>query len=188
MLELLSMGCGWFEEIGKLGSLCFCLNSSASKLRSFSSSSFVRFSASSERLLASAILLSTSGSRRQLSIDKNNRQRGKDEPEAPLLVDGEAMGARGAVWSWEVEVVIGGENSNQGNYKTTNRLEPTLGIQTNEWAFGLPRFWRRLNGWIGHRAKSDATPVIVHQYLQLPGPSVFATLQEQELRNTICSV
>jgi hypothetical protein len=64
-------------------SLAFsCLSSSV-----LLSISFVRFSDSSERLFASSILLSTSGSRRQLSIDNHNRQRGKDESDAPLLVE-----------------------------------------------------------------------------------------------------
>ena len=52
--------------------------------------------------------ISLAGSRRQLSIDKNERKGESDEPDAPLLLERElAVG--------EVDVVIGGEKSNQAN-------------------------------------------------------------------------
>jgi hypothetical protein len=74
--------------------------------------------------LDSAILLSTSGSRRQLSncfaeacgYDSHNRQRGSDEDNAPLLVEGEPVGA-------EVDVVIGGIQGNQTNHQGLRPLE-----------------------------------------------------------------
>ena len=52
--------------------------------------------------------ISLAGSRRQLSIRKNERKGGSDEPDTPLLLERElAVG--------EVDVVIGGEKSNQAN-------------------------------------------------------------------------
>lgn len=55
-----------------------------------------------------SICIATTGSRRQLSIDKNERKRDSDEPDAPLLVEEElALG--------EVDVVIRGEENNQAN-------------------------------------------------------------------------
>ena len=52
-----------------------------------------------------SICISTAGSRRQLSIRKNERKGGSDEPDAPLLLERElAVG--------EVDVVIGGKQRN----------------------------------------------------------------------------
>ena len=52
--------------------------------------------------------ISLAGSRRQLSIRKNERKGGSDEPDTPLLLERElAVG--------EVDVVIGGEKSYQAN-------------------------------------------------------------------------
>ena len=61
------------------------------------------------RSFSSRILrCSAAGSRRQLSIRKNERKGGSDEPDTPLLLERElAVG--------EVDVVIGGEKSNQAN-------------------------------------------------------------------------
>jgi hypothetical protein len=119
-------------KLGSLGATCFSLNSSASKLRSFSSSNaisfsscFVRFSDSSARILDSAILLSTSGSRRQLSIDNHNRKRGNDAPDAPLLVEGEPMGAEG-------DVVIRGIQGNQANHQAAQELNPGRTVESEE--------------------------------------------------------
>ena len=61
------------------------------------------------RLSIKASFLSCSGSRRQLSIRKNERQRGSDEPHAPLLL--ELDGAAG-----EGDVVIGGKQGDQGDH------------------------------------------------------------------------
>jgi hypothetical protein len=123
----------------ELDAACFSLNSSVSKLRSFSSSNpislssckislsscFVRCLDSSERLFASAILLSTSGSRSQSSVDKNNRQRGKDAPDAPLLLKLDSG------WA-EVDVVIGGIQSNQANHQAAQELNPGPAVETEQ--------------------------------------------------------
>ena len=52
-----------------------------------------------------SICISLAGSRRQLSIDKNERKGESDEPDAPLLLEREL--AEG-----EVDVVIGGKQRN----------------------------------------------------------------------------
>ena len=52
--------------------------------------------------------ISLAGSRRQLSIDKNERKGESDEPDAPLLLERELAVGEG-------EVVIGRKQSNQAN-------------------------------------------------------------------------
>jgi hypothetical protein len=74
-------------------------------------------------LLSCFIRCSTPGSRRQLSVDKNERHRGNDEPDAPLLRELEG-GAGG-----EGDVVIGGEQSDQGDHEAGESLDPALAIE-----------------------------------------------------------
>ena len=69
-----------------------------------------------------SICISTTGSRRQLSIRNNERKRGSDEPDAPLLGEGENS-------AWEGDVVIGGEQSDQANNTANNGLEQSLAIK-----------------------------------------------------------
>jgi len=134
LLELLSAGVGWLGKVSELDLPCFRLNSSASKSRGFLSSS--AFSA-----LNSFILCSTPGSRRQLSncfaeafgYDKNNRQRGNDEADAPLLVEGDDSAN-------DVEVVMGAVKSNQSNNKAADELEPTLTVEAKKPAAALLGF------------------------------------------------
>jgi hypothetical protein len=69
-----------------------------------------------------AICISTTGSRRQLSIRKNKRKRDSDEPNAPLLLERElAVG--------EVDVVIGGKQSNQANNTANNGFQEGFAIK-----------------------------------------------------------
>ena len=84
------------------------------------SSNAISFSIRSISLLSCFVLcfersicISLAGSRRQLSIDKNERKGESDEPDAPLLLEREL--AEG-----EVDVVIGGKQSNQAN-NTANK-------------------------------------------------------------------
>ena len=81
-LEFAAVACGGVELEGKsasIKSISECIQlSNASSL----SSCFVLCS---ER----AICISTTGSRRQLSIRKNERKGESDEPDAPLLGEGE---------------------------------------------------------------------------------------------------
>ena len=93
-LEFAAVGWGGVELEGKsasIKSISECIQSS---------------NASS---LSSCILrCSAAGSRRQLSIRKNERKRDSDEPDAPLLLERElAVG--------EVDVVTGRQQSNQAN-------------------------------------------------------------------------
>jgi hypothetical protein len=55
--------------------------------------------------------------------DNHNRHRGSDEPDAPLLRELEP-GTGG-----EGDVVIGGEQGDQGNHEAGKDLEPALEIQ-----------------------------------------------------------
>jgi len=60
--------------------------------------------------------ISLSGSRRQLSIDKNEWKRDSDEPDAPLLLEEYDVAE-------EVDVVIGGEQRNESNHKASDSLQ-----------------------------------------------------------------
>ncbi|MBD2551631.1 hypothetical protein H6G65_19065 [Microcystis elabens FACHB-917] len=69
-----------------------------------------------------AICISTTGSRRQLSIDKKEQKRESDEPDAPLLLEGElAVG--------EVDVFIGGKQSNQANNAADDGFKQALAVE-----------------------------------------------------------
>jgi hypothetical protein len=57
-----------------------------------------------------------------LSIDNNDRHRGSDEGDAPLLGDGDVAPGEG-------DVVIGGEQSDQADGKAADRLGGTKAIQ-----------------------------------------------------------
>ncbi len=92
-LKLGSLGCGVLDAVGELGSVCFSLDSSASKLRSFSSSNPISLSSCFVRSLDSAILLSTTYWRRQTrnwfggscGYNRYNCQRGNAEEDAHFL-------------------------------------------------------------------------------------------------------
>jgi hypothetical protein len=67
--------------------------------------------------------VSKSGSRRQFSIDKNCRQRGKDANDPPLLLEGEAAAE-------ELDVVIRREQRDQGESQSTKGLEDAEAIES----------------------------------------------------------
>ena len=70
----------------------------------------------------SSICISTTGSRRQLSIRKNERKGESDEPYTPLLLERQlAVG--------EVDVVIGRKQSNQANNIANDGLEQGFAIE-----------------------------------------------------------
>jgi hypothetical protein len=56
-----------------------------------------------------------------LSIDKKERKGGSDEPDAPLLLDGENL-------SWEADVVIGRKQSDQTNNAADNGFNQGFAI------------------------------------------------------------
>jgi hypothetical protein len=65
-----------------------------------------------------------------LSVDKNERHRGNDEPDAPLLRELEG-GAGG-----EGDVVIGGEQCDQSNHDAGDGLDRSLAVETEAAAGG----------------------------------------------------
>jgi hypothetical protein len=115
-LEFAAIVGGGVELEGKSASIkssSECIQSS--NARSLSSC-FERFSSSFSRI-------SLAGSRRQLSIRKNERKGESDEPDAPLLGQGElAVG--------EVDVVIGGEERNQTNNSANNGFQQGFAIES----------------------------------------------------------
>ena len=90
------------------------------------------------------ICFSMSGLCRQLSVCKNKRHRGKDEPHAPLLLELEVDAC------WEGDVDIGAEQGNQGNHKAGMGLDDSLTIKPRA-ALGrirdFRRVWRRFDWW-----------------------------------------
>ena len=95
--------------------------------------------------------LSKSGSRRQLSIDKNCRQRGSDANDSPLLLEREAAAE-------EADVVIGGEQGNQADGEAAEGLEDAEAIEAWPAEGCWDRFWRswrdRGVGWWGIRREA----------------------------------
>ena len=96
------------------------------------------------RSLEALICFSMSGLCRQLSVCKNKRHRGNDEPHAPLLLELEADAC------WEGDVVIGAEQGDQGNHKAGMGLDDSLAIKPRAalwriWSF--LQLWRRFGWW-----------------------------------------
>ena len=58
-----------------------------------------------------------------MSICKNKRQRGSDEPHAPLLLELEGTTGEG-------DVVIGGEEGDQGDHGAAGGFQQALAIQS----------------------------------------------------------
>jgi hypothetical protein len=122
-LELASMGGGGVELEGKSASIKSISDSIQSSNACSLSSCSVSFFSCSISLLSclrsisrSILLCSAAGSRRQLSIDKNERKRESDEPDAPLLLHGDDASKEG-------DVVIGGEQRNQSNHNAGDGLK-----------------------------------------------------------------
>jgi len=128
-LKLASMGGGGVEVEGKSASI-----------KSFSDS----IQSSKACCLSSqASALSVSGLLRQLSVApkwravlhesiKNERKGESDEPDAPLLLEGEDV-AR------EVDVVIRGEDRNEGNHKASDSFKHSWRVDREAAGLGLHR-------------------------------------------------
>jgi hypothetical protein len=91
--------------------------------------------------LSSCILrCSATGSRRQLSIRKNEWKGESDEPDAPLLGEGENS-------AWEGDVVIGRKESDQANNTANDGFQQSFAIEPKpppgRWRIHA---WRRLSG------------------------------------------
>ncbi len=107
-LEFAAVVGGGVELEGKSASI----KSSSECIQSSNASSF-----------SSCILrCSAAGSRRQLSIRKNERKGGSDEPDTPLLLERELAAGEG-------DVVIGGEKSNQANNAANNGFQQGFAVE-----------------------------------------------------------
>jgi hypothetical protein len=126
-LELASMGGRWVELEGKSASIkSISIKSISDSIQSSNACSFpsclALCSSSSSFRSSSFSRISLSGSRRQLSIDKNERKGGNDEPDAPLLLERElAVG--------EADVVIGGIQSDQTNNAANDGFNQGLAVK-----------------------------------------------------------
>ena len=107
-LEFAAVVGGGVELEGKSASI----KSSSECIQSSNASSF-----------SSCILrCSAAGSRRQLSIRKNERKGDSDEPDTPLLLERELAVGEG-------DVVIGGEKSNQANNAANNGFQQGFAVE-----------------------------------------------------------
>jgi hypothetical protein len=70
-----------------------------------------------------SICISTTGSRRQLSIRNNERKGDSDEPDAPLLLERELAVGEG-------DVVIGRKQSNQANNTANDGFQQGFAVKT----------------------------------------------------------
>jgi hypothetical protein len=107
-LEFAAVACGGVELEGKSASI----KSSSECIQSSNASSF-----------SSCILrCSAAGSRRQLSIRKNERKGDNDEPDPPLLLERELSVG-------EVDVVIGRKQRNQANNCSNDGFQQGFAIE-----------------------------------------------------------
>ena len=95
---------------------------------------FSRLSCSVSSLICS-ISISISRTGRQLRVDKNDRHRGSDEGDSPLLLETDAAAEDG-------DVVIGGKESDQAEKQTATGLDGTEVIQAGPGALWICQFWR----------------------------------------------
>ena len=121
-LEFAAIACGGVELEGKSASIkssSECIQSSnAISL----SSCFVLCSERSISLSSCFSRISLSGSRRQLSIRKNERKGDNDEPDHPLLLERELAVGEG-------DVVIGRKQSNQANNNANDGFQQGFAIK-----------------------------------------------------------
>ena len=92
------------------------------KSASIKSSSKCIQSSNASSFLSSFSRISLAGSRRQLSIRKNERKGGSDEPDTPLPLERELAVGEG-------DVVIGGEKSNQANNAGNNGFQQGFAVE-----------------------------------------------------------
>jgi hypothetical protein len=114
-LELTAVVCGGVELEGNPALI-------KSISESIQSSNAISFSSCFVLCSERSICISTTGSRRQLSIRKNERKGDSDEPDAPLLGEGENS-------AWEGDVVIGREESDQANNTANDGFQQGFAIK-----------------------------------------------------------
>ncbi|QPN70229.1 hypothetical protein [Synechococcus sp. CBW1108] len=105
--EFAAVACGGVELEGKSASIkssseCIQLSNALSLI-----SCSISFSSCFVLFFERSICISTTGSRRQLSIRKNERKGDSNEPDAPLLLDRELAEREGAVVGVALGVLIG---------------------------------------------------------------------------------
>ena len=167
-LKLASMGGGGVEVEGKSASIKSISDSIQSSMACCLSSSSICLSSSLSRL-------SLSGSRRQLSVApkwravlhesiKNERKGESDEPGAPLLLEGEDV-AR------EVDVVIRGEDRNEGNHKASDSFKHSWRVDREAARPGLQRR-------TGHQSRSPKRQlkILVRLYCECQGAGLLAAV------------
>jgi hypothetical protein len=86
------------------------------------SSNAISLSSCFERFSSSFSRISLAGSRRQLSIRKNERKGDSDEPDAPLLLERELTVGEG-------DVVIGGKERDQANNSANKGFQQGFAIE-----------------------------------------------------------
>ena len=128
-LEFTAVACGGVELEGK-SALIKTIS------ESIQPSNALSLFSCSVSLLSCFSRISLTGSRRQLSIDKNERKRDSDEPDAPLLGETESL-------SWEVDVVIGRKESDQANDTANDGLQQSFAIKPKpppgRWRIQIPK-------------------------------------------------
>ena len=160
-LEFAAVACGGVELEGKSASI-------KSSSECIQSSNAISFSSCILRCFESSICISTTGSRRQLSIapkwravlhdaDKNERKGDNDEPHPPLLLERElAVG--------EVDVVIGRKQSNQANDIANKGFKQGFAIEPQP-PPGLHRIQiPKSSVHPKQPSPTTTTPILVHPY------------------------
>jgi len=115
-LEFAAVACGGVELEGKsasIKSISECIHSSNA----------LSFFSCSVSLSSCFSRISLAGSRRQLSIDKNERKGGSDEPDSPLLLERELAVGEG-------DVVIGRKESDQANNTANDGFQQGFAVKS----------------------------------------------------------
>jgi hypothetical protein len=167
-LEFAAVACGRVELEGKSASIkssSECIQSSNAISFSICFLSFFSCSVSllscfalcSER----SICISTTGSRRQLSIRKNERKGESDEPDAPLLGEWELAVE-------EVDVVIGRKQSNQANNCSNDGFQQGFAIEPKPPPRGRRNQFSKIRFHPKQLSPVPTLTSIVHQYCTVP--------------------
>jgi len=114
-LEFATVACGGVELEGKSASI-------KSISECIQLSNVLSFFSCSVSLSSCFSRISLAGSRRQLSIDRNERKGGSDEPDSPLLLERELAVGEG-------DVVIGRKESDQANNTANDGFQQGFAVK-----------------------------------------------------------
>jgi len=114
-LEFAAVACGGVELEGKSASI-------KSISECIQLSNVLSFFSCSVSLSSCFSRISLAGSRRQLSIDRNERKGGSDEPDSPLLLERELAVGEG-------DVVIGRKESDQANNTANDGFQQGFAVK-----------------------------------------------------------